>query len=189
MNTGVYNPISYPGFGPCVFVMQKTAYVVRLILVGSEMCIRDRAVPRAGSCRHPSRSSARGRLKYAGILVAVTPAPGARRDKYVNWSSGQRNQVLSAIKSQRDASANTTAKSRKRNRRRAGYFVPRPGSKLSPGVYMRNGSGVVTVLNILDVTPRYSARLDFTAKALARSRQVFPDQFRIALERALKTAR
>ncbi|RWR31378.1 hypothetical protein D2T31_04930 [Sinirhodobacter populi] len=103
-----------------------------------------------------------GRLAYSGIIEAAVPAAGAKLDAYGNWSRGERNQVLSAVQAQNEASSNTTEASRKRNRKRAGYFVPRPGSKLSPGIWKRAANGDLSkVLHFTDAVPRYRPRLKF----------------------------
>lgn len=102
------------------------------------------------------------RLNYSGIIDYVASASGARLDAYGNWSSGERNQALSAVQAQRDEKQNTTAASRKRNKRRAGYFVPRTNSKLTPGIWRRDLDGSVTkVLHFLSSAPRYQAVFGF----------------------------
>ncbi|WP_411839235.1 hypothetical protein [Paracoccus sp. ME4] len=102
------------------------------------------------------------RVAYAGIIQSVTPAPGARLDAYGNWSIGERNQALSAIQAQRDPTTNTTVASRRRNRRRAGFFVPREGSGLSPGIWKRAPDGTISkVLHFSALAPVYSQRLGF----------------------------
>lgn len=133
-------------------------------------------------------------LPLAMDLRAVIPATGgpfegARLDSFGNWSTGERNQVLSALKSQRDATANVTDRSRARNRRRASYFVPKHG--LAPGVYRRNAPGdiPVRVLKFSERAPQYQPRLEF----LDRAERIFAERmatnFADALSRALATAR
>ena len=101
-------------------------------------------------------------LNYAGIVTAAIPAKGARLDAYGNWSRGERNQALSAVQAQKDKTANTTQDARKRHKRRAGYFVPRPGSVLSPGIWKRDAGGAVSkVLHFTDASPQYHAVLGF----------------------------
>ena len=101
---------------------------------------------------------------HDGIITAATPASGAKLDAYGNWSSGQRNQALSAVQAQRDKSSNTTATSRnrKRKRKRAGFFVPRANSKLSPGIWKRDPDGSISkVLHFTRGMPVYDERLGF----------------------------
>ncbi|MBT9386962.1 hypothetical protein KM176_24190 [Pseudooceanicola sp. CBS1P-1] len=102
------------------------------------------------------------RLAYAGALRSVIPASGAKLNAYGNWQVGERNQALSAVQAQRDATANTTEAARKRNRKRAGFFVPRAGSKLSPGIWKRDGAGRLTkVVHFTALAPHYDRRLGF----------------------------
>ena len=131
------------------------------------------------------------RLKYGGIIRTVTPAKGARLNKYGNMSPGQRNQILSGVKAQRDSTANTTKESRQRNKRRAGYFVPRPGSKLSPGVYKRSPAGkkISKVLHFSDGSADYRKRFDFENSAQTVVRRKFSQNFARAMKRAIATAR
>lgn len=102
------------------------------------------------------------RLAYDGSIQAAVPASGAKLDAYGNWSTGERNQALSAVQSQRDQTANTTDASKRRNRKRAGFFVPRQGSNLSPGIWKRNPDGSIQkVLHFTSVAPVYRERLGF----------------------------
>lgn len=102
------------------------------------------------------------RLAYDGHIQAAVPASGAKLDAYGNWSTGERNQALSAVQSQRDRTANTTGASRKRKRKRAGFFVPREGSNLSPGIWRRDADGSIRkVLHFTAVAPVYRERLGF----------------------------
>ena len=129
------------------------------------------------------------RVAYAGILQAITPARGARLDQYGNWSSGQRNQVLSGLGAQRDQRSNTTAASRKRNPSRSKYFVPK-GDGLPPGVYERNSRGVMfKILNFTAKVPLYTARFDFDPVARREAGQRFPVHFTRRMAEAMATAR
>ncbi|MDS9467339.1 hypothetical protein RGQ15_07095 [Paracoccus sp. MBLB3053] len=102
------------------------------------------------------------RLAYDGIITAVVPAGGAKLDAYGNWSTGERNQALSAVQAQRDQSTNTTAAARKRKRKRAGFFVPSAESKLSPGIWKRAPDGTISkVLHFTRSMPAYDQRLGF----------------------------
>lgn len=130
------------------------------------------------------------RLKYAGVIRTVAPASGARRNAYGNWSPGQRNQVLSAIKAQRDASSNTTSRSLKRQGGRNGYFVPREGSKLGAGVYQRMARGrVKKIVNFSDAAARYRQRFEFDDVALETAQSNFERHFFARLEKAIRTAK
>jgi hypothetical protein len=102
------------------------------------------------------------RLAFDGQITSVVPASGARLNQYGNWSTGQRNQALSGVKAQRDKRTNTTAASRKRNRKRAGFFVPGKGSKLSPGIWKRDTRGKISkIVHFTSLAPIYDKRLGF----------------------------
>ncbi|RJE84021.1 hypothetical protein [Paracoccus onubensis] len=125
------------------------------------------------------------RLGYDGIISAVTPAGGAKLNAYGNWSTGERNQALSAVQAQRDATANTTKRSRRRNRKRAGFFVPRAGSKLSPGIWKRNADGSIQkVMHFTRAIPVYDERLGFFDGA----EQVWRDRLPLHLRRTIGRA-
>lgn len=135
-----------------------------------------------------------GNLAYEGLVRSVIPATGspfeaARLDAFGNWSSGERNQVLSALKIQRDPNMNATAKSAKRNRKRATYFVPKHG--LAPGVYRRNRPGdiPVRVLKFSDKAPVYPKRFGFYDGAEQIFSQRIGANLAKAIEHALATAR
>ncbi len=135
------------------------------------------------------------KLAYAGIIQSVIPTKWARKDRYGNWSKGERNQVLSAIKAQRDSTANTTKRSRglARNRRRAMYFVPREGSKLSPGVWKRTSNSkrakVKKILSFTDRRASYQPRFRFREVATDTAIQRMPVHMARELENALRTRR
>lgn len=122
------------------------------------------------------------RLAYDGVISGVVPAAGAKLDAYGNWSTGQRNQALSAVQSQRDKTANTTAASKKRKRKRAGFFVPREGSKLSPGIWKREADGSISkVLHFTQSLPSYDKRLGFYDGAA----EVYADRLPVHLRRTI----
>lgn len=129
------------------------------------------------------------RLAYDGIITAATPASGARLNAYGNWDTGERNQALSAVQAQRDKTTNTTAASRKRRRRRAGFFVPRQGSRLSPGIWKRNADGSIQkVLHFTRAMPVYDERLGFFDGAEQIWRDRLPEHLRRTLARAVSRA-
>lgn len=130
------------------------------------------------------------RLRYAGHIVAVTPGPAMRRDAHGNMSRGQLNQIISAIQAQRDSRNNTTSESRSRHRGRSQYFVPREGSRLSPGVWERTASGQLRkVLHFTAASPRYERRFTFVETADRRARSAFPVHLSRRLQEAWATRR
>lgn len=131
---------------------------------------------------------------WGGVIQSVIPATGstfdnARLDRYGNWSSGERNQVLSALGAQRDTRSNTTAASRKRAKSRATYFVPKHG--LAPGVYRRKAPGEipVRVLKFSSDRPSYPKLLGFMDGTEEIFRQRIGENLTIALAQALASAR
>lgn len=129
------------------------------------------------------------RLPYEGVIRAVIPTQHARLDAFGNWSSGERNQVMSALGVQRNAGDNTSEASRKRNKGRASYFVPKKG--LAPGVYKRTQPGgiPVKVLNFSDSAPTYSARLGFEKSAVLVWQSKLPTHLARRLDEAIATAK
>lgn len=121
---------------------------------------------------------------YQGTITAATPSKGARLDQYGNWSTGQRNEVLSALGAQRDSTANSTAASRKRKKNPSKYFVPTQG--LKPGVYERTSKGVLRkILNFTTKMPTYEKRFDFGPAAEAAAMKQFPSHFARRMAEAL----
>lgn len=134
------------------------------------------------------------KVAWSGLVRSVIPATGspfeaAKLDRHGNWSTGERNQVLSALGAQRDNRSNTTKASKNRAKGRASYFVPQHG--LAPGVYRRKRPGdiPVRVLKFSDKTPTYRPTLRF----LEGAEQVFAERIAVnftdALAKALATAR
>jgi hypothetical protein len=120
---------------------------------------------------------------YQGSIAAVIPAAGAKLDSYGNWSSGERNQVLSALGAQRDMTANQTDASRKRAKGRATYFVPK--TDLPPGVYRRTMTGELSkVLTFTKAMPSYAKRFGFYDGV----QEVWQEKLPAHLDRALAKA-
>lgn len=123
-------------------------------------------------------------------LKALVPAGAARLDRYGNWSAGERNQVLSALGAQRDRTANTTARSRRRNPTRNDYFIPDPElDGLAAHVYRRNRSGVAVVALILRRPPVYRARFDWRTVGERASAEAVKAAFPRRLIEATASAR
>jgi hypothetical protein len=121
-------------------------------------------------------------LAYEGIIQSIIPGDEARLDAYGNWSQGERNQVLSGLKAQRDGATNTTALSKKRNSKRATYFVPKNG--LTPGIYKRTpGGGIGIVAVISQAVPTYHRRLGFLDHAETLSKVKVPIHLRRTLSK------
>jgi hypothetical protein len=119
----------------------------------------------------------KSRLRYEGLIQAVVPTKGLRRNRYGNVAAGTMQRILSGVQAQSDRAQNTTAASR----RRAAYFVPSLESSLSPGVYERSGKRIKKVLAFSDSQPRYRERFPMEEHA----RDVAEDEAAPAFRRAL----
>ena len=130
----------------------------------------------------------RTQLAYGGILTAVIPADNARLDKYGNWSSGQRNEVLSALGAMRDSRSNRSARSLKRKKNPSTFFIPTSG--LPPAIYERTAGGQLQVILAFTAkVPVYQPRFNFAEAAQKAALGAFPAFFARRLSEALATAR
>jgi hypothetical protein len=129
------------------------------------------------------------RLPYAGNIRTVTPARGAKLNKFGNMSPGQVQKILSGVKVQRDAAQNRTAASTKRKRKREAYFVAKYGGRLSPGIYSRTGRKVKKIMHFSEKVPTYQKRLDIQSPSFRVARAVYADIFRANLKRAIRSAK
>ncbi|PTX38710.1 hypothetical protein IQ03_00576 [Gemmobacter caeni] len=129
------------------------------------------------------------RVAWGGVIRSVLPGEHARLDGSGNWSSGERNQVLSALGAQRDPRTNTTERSAKRAPKRAKYFVPQHG--LAPGVYRRAKPDdiAVRVLKFSDKAPKYTPRLGFYEGVDEVWQRRLPDHLDRRLAEAVARAR
>lgn len=119
-------------------------------------------------------------LAYEGHIQSVIPADEARLDAHGNWSMGERNQVMSALKIQRDYASNATARStlRGRKRGRVTYFVPQSG--LHPGIYRKTADGSIGIVAVIsDKVPVYQQRLGFYEE----TNRVYADRFAAHMSR------
>lgn len=91
----------------------------------------------------------------ASQIRTVTPAAGAKKDRFGNWTRGQRNQVFKGLAAQASASPAGAGGSPKK--KGVGYFVAPPNGALSPGVYRRERTGELTkLLHFSKRSARYS---------------------------------
>lgn len=115
----------------------------------------------------------RGLMGNKGYWV---PGPGIQLDPFGNVPGGTMRRIISDLQADAEVGyqANRTARSTKRNKRyrKERYFIPRPGSKLHPGVWVRRGEGIAPAL--LFVTGvSYKARFDFFGKGMQFARERF----------------
>lgn len=124
-------------------------------------------------------------LPLPGIFNAVTPTQHAKRDAAGNWSPGERNKAISAIKGWRETgySANETAasRSRKKSKRTTEYFIPPTKSDLPPGIYKAEHDGALKIANFTRFMPKYKPLLGFYDGA----QEVFDEAFPRHLDRAV----
>jgi hypothetical protein len=122
-----------------------------------------------------------GLMGDAGFWV---PGPGVRLDAYGNIPGGTMRRILSDLKADRGAGydANRSTRSTKRNKRYAQerYFVPKAGSKLHPGVWVRRGAKIAPALLFVNAVS-YDPRFDLFGKG----RQFAAQRFRTELARAV----
>lgn len=130
----------------------------------------------------------RSRLAYSGIIQAILPADNARLDQYGNWSSGQRNEVLSAIGAMRDSTSNRTARSLKRKKNPSKFFVPTSG--LPGGVYERTAAGQLKIILAFTAkAPTYTPRFNFGEVAQTVAKANLPVWFDLRMQEAIASAR
>ncbi|WP_342640925.1 hypothetical protein [Rhodoligotrophos ferricapiens] len=119
-----------------------------------------------GGGRRQKRSeralSIAGLMGNKGFLV---PGSGMKLNQYGNIPGSTMVRILADLRAAETTAGyqmNRTAASQKRNRnyRRERYFVPPPGSKLTPGVYRRRGGKIAPVL-IFVPDVQYHKRFDF----------------------------
>ena len=130
------------------------------------------------------------KLSYPGGIEAIVPTRGQRRNRYGNVSPAAMNRILAGLKVQlNNAQSSGKVASSQAGARRARYFVPAPGSKLSPGVFEQRGTKLKKVLAFSQSRARYTARFPMQSHGQAYAKRVLPAHFRTALNRALSTAK
>ncbi|TJZ86148.1 hypothetical protein [Paracoccus hibiscisoli] len=131
------------------------------------------------------------RLSADGQMQAAVPAAGARLDAYGNWANAERKQAVDAVTSA--APTQAAVPTGGRPRKRAGFFIPKPGSNLSPGIWKRAPDGSISkVMHFTSVAPVYSERLGFqdgaaevyAARLPEHLARTFERMFRRVAERA-----
>lgn len=128
-------------------------------------------------------------LQRAGLLGNAgywVPGAGANLDALGNIKGGEIRRILSQVKAGERHNWQT-AKSRKRQTRKGvgQHFIPRPGSKLRPGVYRREaGRRIVPVLIFVNQV-NYRKRFDFYGVAEKTAARMFPEKWAKSLDREL----
>lgn len=143
---------------------QKSTYLVsaKVDNLQAEVYVKDLSINSLAHHIDGGKRRAKGMeklLRSAGVLKGawqyVVPGRGLKLDAFGNIPRGEVNKILSALKAQFDPLANTTAKSRKRNKNQARYFVLTGASslvtrkRLPPGVWYRGGDGETSYIKPL----------------------------------------
>jgi hypothetical protein len=114
-----------------------------------------------------------------------------------NISGARMVRILSGVRgfTERGFLANVTSRSKARNPSRAQYFVARPDRRhasrtrhLGPGIYERTKRRPRPAL-LFTRAPVYRKRFPFHQLCAAHARRIFPTQIRIALAKAIATAK
>lgn len=134
-------------------------------------------------------------LNAYGLLPSgmnAVPGSAAKIDQYGNMSRGQIMQILSALGTAEIRSGYSANRTKTSGKKRAQFFVGKPGDKAPLGVWQRfgfaQGSAVKPVI-IFVKKVAYSKRFKFFEVGHATIKREFPIQFKMAMEQALRTAR
>lgn len=128
------------------------------------------------------------RLAYEGLIQSVLPA-SIRTNAAGNMSPGTVQRMLSGVGAQLDRAQNTTEASRKRNPRRARFFVPDADSHLSPGVYAVRAGNLTKMVHFSERAPTYAARFPMEEHAEKVAERAAPEAVERALRRSLSNIR
>lgn len=138
-------------------------------------------------------------LQRAGVLPEgwyAIPSKYVAFDAYGNVPRGTVTKILSQMQASRDSAQNESSTvKRKRNRRqfKGRYFVAYPNRSatrwLQPGIWERIGAGMAVrpVFFFTDKAPQYKRQFDFFNDAANMARRFQADQFRQAIDEALRT--
>lgn len=129
-------------------------------------------------------------LQNRGLIGSgryITPAKGAKLDRYGNLNRGQLQQILSGLGAQFDRYSNSTDSRRSRGNRVRFFVMRKAGRAFAIGE--RLGKRSIAVRLAIVARPNYSTRLDFFAIGEAEARARLPSRFEAALAQALRSAR
>jgi hypothetical protein len=136
----------------------------------------------AGGTRRNKRSE--NALARRGLSGQWVPGSGLTLDAYGNVPGSVIRRIISDVQADSEVGylANRTGRSRRRNRRYRDerYFIPKPGSKLHPGVWVRRGNKIEPALLFVAAT-HYETRYDFYGEGIKFAEV----RYRIELERAI----
>lgn len=139
------------------------------------------------------------RLPYEGIIQSILPTQNTPLNQYGNINQGFIVRVMSQLQvmSNRDANAPRPGYTKKGNKAKVRYFVPRPDHPLSrrgkPGVYeardVQGLSFIKKVLHISDSLPMYRKRTNFEENMKIAAGPYMRRYWSTSIKRALSTAR
>lgn len=133
-------------------------------------------------------------LRNRGILPAgkyVVPGKGAKLDRFGNLTKGTITKALSGVGGFSETGFSANATNSKRSRRKGNakrYFVMKRGS-MPIGIAERTSRNRMHILLAFTRKPNYSKRLDFYGIGDKVVRRHLADEFRKAMEKAIRTAR
>lgn len=131
-------------------------------------------------------------LPYEGHIGYVLPTSDTPTNKNGTMNQGFLRRVEAQLKTASDpAMRMNTQKPKRRKSRARQYFVPKPDSHLSPGVYERSSAGNISkkVLNFIPMSPTYKKRTRFGANMPRYAARILPMKMNWALKKAIATAR
>lgn len=124
-------------------------------------------------------------LKRKGMLKAgeyTVPANTFKKNRYGNISQGQYTKMLSNVGAQNDIWQNS------RDSKKIQYFVRRDGAPMD-GIWRKQGNKLEPFLLFTNKAPTYRAIYNFEAVANRTIATEMPEAFRLAMEKAMESAR
>ena len=124
-------------------------------------------------------------MSAKGILpdgMTIAPGSGAKLDSYGNLARSQYGAIISQLGGQ------SIAATKRKRKQAARFFVPGETSKLTPGVWAREGAGIKPVVFFVSV-PQYRKQFDFFGDINKTIQARFGQNLTAAMDYALATSR
>lgn len=145
-------------------------------------------------------------MRYAGLLPSgwrAVPGQGATLDENGNMRRGEMQRILTATRTAFDPYQRKTGSARsKRNAKKAPFFAVAPmtgrieggewkqtASRITPGVYRREGKSIKPVLIFTKTQPQYRQRLNFVGVSQRYTEANFMAEFDRAAQAILSRPR
>lgn len=125
-------------------------------------------------------------LERAGIIADdefCVPGKGVKLDAHGNVPGSLITRMLSSLSANPDPQSNTTERSKRRNPKRANFFVLRGHGRAPDGIYERKDGRRLVPTLIFVRQPRYDKRFPFHETAASVFRLRFAANFREAVMR------